>query len=274
MNLTDASTCFRLWSFVVMWRWNVRCGRLCVQASDLLPEEVLLLRPRRGDQPDPEGARRTGAQQPAGGPVSNVALEPQRTTWVPVRVSSHVDLRVTQWFEIQFIENLDSNCAVRLREVSPVVWVQNGTKSRITLLSWGSGLISSVWVMFLTRLSSSERPPLHLQPLYDGSVQVLWELVHRDALQPRVSAATHRQRQLHVTIRSDSLQCINPLHQTLRTHSGSSNCTTQTHRLWNSGPMKTDRHDVVRETETSSRHNSHSAHAFTTYLTFQTWNSV
>lgn len=55
---------------------NYRC--LLHQASDLLPEEVLLLRPRGGDPPVAEGAQQP-AGGPAGGAASNVAAEPPRS---------------------------------------------------------------------------------------------------------------------------------------------------------------------------------------------------
>lgn len=48
------------------------------QASDLLPEEVLLLRPRGGDPPVAEGAQQP-AGGPAGGAASNVAAESPRS---------------------------------------------------------------------------------------------------------------------------------------------------------------------------------------------------
>lgn len=61
-----------------------RAANICPgspQASDRLPEEVLLLRPRRGDQPHAEGGQGAegagdGGRRPAGGRVTNVAPEP------------------------------------------------------------------------------------------------------------------------------------------------------------------------------------------------------
>ncbi|KAK2833941.1 hypothetical protein Q5P01_017830 [Channa striata] len=51
-------------------------GAAAAHASDFLPEEILLLRPRGGDKSDAEGERGAGAERPAGGRIPNVALKP------------------------------------------------------------------------------------------------------------------------------------------------------------------------------------------------------